>query len=918
MTKQEESSQSIRVEVPVTPGVVSSGKSTYFEQERPATSSSEKLPFDPAGSTPGPRWNANAYEPSQESAGVNAGSARARGAFPNDELAQDPVKMYPSLNLSGHIISVTFNVPYSIGFVPGKDWDLQPRRGTSSLFDSLSYLASSSSSWNHTLVGWTGEIRKMPDADTLKNVSAPRSKLSEPISLPGMPKPKFIDPNESMLITKADRQRLEKQLERDHGGKIVPVWLTDEGKEGKDDVFTIKDQSRWRRFARKELYTLFHYKQNEPTDAKAARVAWADYYRMNVLFANRVMDVYKPGDVVIVHDYNLMLVPSLLRQRLHTIYVGFFLHIPFPSSEYYRCLGRRKEILEGVLGANMIGFQALSYARHFSSCCTRILGFDSSASGVDAFGSHVAVDVLPIGINAHATEKAAFEDPKVEENIKRIKEMYAGKKIIIGRDRLDAARGITQKLQAFELFLERHPEWEDQVVLIQITSPTDMNTEGRDGESKALEKISELSARINGRYGSIGFSPVRHLPHYLSREEYFALLRSADVGLITSVRDGMNTVSMEYAICQKENHGQLILSEFSGTAHNLEDALHVNPWDLGKVSDAINEALSMSDAERAIRSNKLYEHVRTHNIQNWTKSFIKHLLSSLESFDHSFVTPVLNRVLLLKQYRNADKRIFMFDYDGTLTPIVQDPKSAIPSDRVLRNIKALAADPKNAVWIISGRDQAFLEECFGHVTELGLSAEHGSFVRYPGREDWIDITEEFGKQWQDDVLATFQYFTEKTPGSFIERKKVAVTWHYRRADPEFGAFQASACRKQLERTVATKFDVEVMAGKANLEVRPKFVNKGEIVKALIKEHTDRGQTPGFVFCAGDDFTDEDMFRALNQSGLSTESVFTVTVGPSSKQTLASWHVVDPGDILSTIGLLNGNADEASAGDFVSC
>jgi trehalose 6-phosphate synthase/phosphatase len=703
---------------------------------------------------------------------------------------------------------------------------------------------------------------RVPDATAPPQIMAPLNKLSEPITVPGMPKPVFLDPNEGLRITRDDRVRLERQLERDHGGRIVPVWLTDEAEGGKEDAFVIKDQNRWRKFARKELYTLFHYKQNEPTDGRAARKAWADYYRMNKLFADRIMDVYTPGDVIIIHDYNLMLVPSLLRQKQPKIYIGFFLHVPFPSSEYYRCLGRRKEILEGALGANMIGFQALSYARHFSSCCTRILGFDSSASGVDAYGAHVAVDAMPIGINAHATEKSAFGDPEVATQMERIREMYAGKKIIIGRDRLDAARGITQKLQAFELFLKRHPEWEDQVILIQITSPTDMNTEGSRGESKEIEKLSEVSARINGEYGSIGFSPVRHLPHYLSREEYFALLRVADVALITSVRDGMNTMSMEYAICQKDNHGPLILSEFSGTANNLDDALHVNPWDYSRVEEAINKALTMPDKEREMRSHNLYQRVLTHNVQNWTRGFIKRLLSNLETFDHEFATPALDRSRVYSQYHSAAKRIFMFDYDGTLTPIVQDPKSAIPSDRVLRSLKTLAADPKNAVWIISGRDQAFLEEWMGHVSDLGLSAEHGSFIRHPSSDDWIDVTKEFGKQWQQDVLDVFQQYTEKTQGSFIEKKKVAVTWHYRRSDPEFGAFQAGACRKQLERTVAKKFAVEVMAGKANLEVRPKFVNKGEIVKTLVKEYTDRGETPGFVLCAGDDFTDEGMAMSV--------------------------------------------------------
>ncbi|KAI7515151.1 glycosyltransferase family 20 protein, partial [Hortaea werneckii] len=208
----------------------------------------------------------------------------------------------------------------------------------------------------------------------------------------------------------------------------------------------------------------------------------------------------------------------------------------------------------------MIGFQAYSYSRHFSSCCTRILGFDSSSAGVDAFGAHVAVDVFPIGINANTTIQAAFESPEVEEKVSALREMYSGKKIIVGRDRLDSVRGVAQKLQAFEIFLERNPEWRDQVVLIQVTSPTSIE-EREDKGDKTANKISDLVARINGAFGSLSFTPVQHYPQYLSKEEYFALLRVADVGLITSVRDGMNTTALEYVICQRDNHGPLIISE---------------------------------------------------------------------------------------------------------------------------------------------------------------------------------------------------------------------------------------------------------------------------------------------------------------------------------------------------------------------
>lgn len=413
----------------------------------------------------------------------------------------------------------------------------------------------------------------------------------------------------------------------------------------------------------------------------------------------------------------------------------------------------------------MIGFQSFSYSRHFSSCCTRILGFDSSSAGVDAYGAHVAVDVFPIGINSISTKRQAFEAPEVEERIKLIREMYAGKKLVVGRDRLDAVRGVVQKLQAFEMFLEKYPEWQEKVVLIQVTSPSAVVSDGGDNtQEKMVNKISDLAAKINGTYGSLSFTPVRHFPQYLSSEEYFALLRIADVGLITSVRDGMNTTSMEYVVCQKDNHGPLILSEFSGTAGSLSGAIHINPWDLGGVADAINDALNMSIKERDDQHNQLYSHVVNNNVQSWTNNYLKRLLTNLSSFDQSFATPALDRAKILSQYRHAKQRLFMFDYDGTLTPIVKDPAAAIPSDRVIRTLKTLAADKNNSVWIISGRDQAFLDEWMGHIPELGLSAEHGSFMRQPLSDEWVNLTEKEDMGWQQEVIDTFQRYTDKTQG----------------------------------------------------------------------------------------------------------------------------------------------------------
>jgi len=470
------------------------------------------------------------------------------------------------------------------------------------LFDSLSYLSSETGPWHHTMIGWTGEIKpaSIDPAISTRSEAHPLNNASAPVPIDGQQKPIQPIQGNEIVISKADRLRLEKQLARDEGGRIVPVWLFDHVDE-QGDIAVLKNQGRWRHYAEQELYTLCHYKQHEPTDGRAERVWWADYYRMNRIFADRIVEIYKPGDIIWIHDYHLFLLPSMLRQRLPGAYIGFFLHIPFPSSEFLRCLTRRKEILEGMLGSNLIGFQSFGYSRHFVSCCKRILGFDSSPAGVDAYGAHVAVDVFPIGINAANTQQSAFGNPDVEEKMKGIRELYVGKKIIVGRDRLDSVRGVAQKLQAFEVFLDRYPQWREKVVLIQVTSPTSMEEEKEDAANKISNKISDLVARINGVYGSLSFSPVQHYPQYISKEEYFALLRIADVGLITSVRDGMNTTSLEYVICQKGNYGPLILSEFSGTAGSLANAIHINPWDLSGVAESINEALTMLVEERQSR-----------------------------------------------------------------------------------------------------------------------------------------------------------------------------------------------------------------------------------------------------------------------------------------------------------------------------
>lgn len=421
-----------------------------------------------------------------------------------------------------------------------------------------------------------------------------------------------------------------------------------------------------------------------------------------------------------------------------------------------------------MLGANQIGFQTYAYARHFISACTRALGHESTPKGIDAGGAQVNVGTFPIGIDVDRIELDR-KQPGVLSKIQTIRDMYAGKKIIVGRDKLDLVKGVLQKLQAFEKFLLEYPEWRNNVVLIQVTSPAL-------SESQKLErKISDLVAHINGTYGSLNFTPVHHFHQTIDRDEYFALLSVADMALITSVRDGMNTTSLEYIVCQQEGHGPLILSEFTGTAGSLSAAMLVNPWDSLGVAKALNEALLMSDEHKTMRHAQLYDHVKSHTAQFWAQSFVTELLANIATPDQSDVTAFLDSELMTAKYMEAEKRLLLFDYDGTLTPIVKTPSAAIPTKKMLTYLNAIAEDRNNIVWVISGRDQNVLEEWLGGIKRLGLSAEHGCFMRPPESDKWINLTEEFDMSWKNDVIEIFSYYTERTQGEYEKSPGLMLT-----------------------------------------------------------------------------------------------------------------------------------------------
>ncbi|UZJ52633.1 hypothetical protein CBS101457_001953 [Exobasidium rhododendri] len=748
-------------------------------------------------------------------------------------------------------------------------WVLAPRRGHTALNSGIRSLCATHA---QTFIGWPGDIHFAAQARGDERKDATQTTREEQIQIEGVlaslddPKnwasqeapvkgsggagqEETISKVPTPLMNGADpveSGKTDATSRTKHGIKYVPVWLEHNVAHGHYDGY-----------CKTTLWPLFHYLlwQDVPGDRKNWEdFSWDAYVAANEAYARRIAEQHRPGDLVWIHDYHLLLVPQMLRKLVPDAHIGLFIHAPFPSSEVFRCLPQRREIIEGMLGADLACFQAFSYSRHFLSSCIRVCGFEASSNSVESFNGHITnVAYNPIGIDAEKIAKDCA-DNGVGPKIEAIRNMYKGKKIIIGRDKLDVVRGVIQKLQAFYKLLEEFPQWRDKVVLIQVTAPS-MN------DSPLLERqVSELVSHINGEFGNLSFTPVHHYHQIIDRDEYYALLSVADLAIVSSLRDGMTASTMEYIVAQeKYKKSPLLLSEFTGSAGRLRSAIQINPWATFSCAKAINYALMMSDEERLQRHDDLYHQVISHTSHTWAATLVKLLVQQLLSEQTAHFTPPLNRTHLVEQHHHATKRLFLLDYDGTLTPIVKDPEAALPSKKLLSALERLSQDDRNLIYIISGRDERFLNQHLGHLQQVGFSAEHGGYMKEVGSDKWINLTKDLDMTWMKSVKGAFEYYTERTSGSVIEEKKSSITWHYRNADPDFGIFQAKECQAHLENMVAQLgMAIEVLVGKKNLECRPLAVNKGEIVKRILYNNPDAE----FVFCAGDDKTDEDMFRAL--------------------------------------------------------
>src|SRR5882724_291438 len=656
--------------------------------------------------------------------------------------------------------------------------------------------------------------------------------------------------------SEADRRSLEKQL--DEFG-CVPVHLTLPEIKG----FYVG-------YANGVLWPLCHYLIDQlPLRPRH----WSTYETINARFADVLAELYRPGDVVWIHDYQLMRVPALLRERIPGARIGFFLHIPFPSFEVFRVLPTRELIIEGLLGADLVGFHTAAYAKHFSIAAAELLDLAVEGPGEESLirhpGGETAVGVFPMGIDAERFSGLAEKaDPAAQ---RRALGVSRREQLLVGIDRLDYTKGIPRRLLAFEYLLHRHPELKEHVTLLQVAVPS---RTGVAAYRRLRRQVDAQVGRINGLFGTPAWTPVRYLYHGFAQTELVGLYRIADVMLVTPMRDGMNLVAKEFVASRPDEDGVLLLSEFAGAAAELTEAVLINPYDVEGTTSALYRALTMSREERRSRMQALRRRVTQHTLDRWRRAFV----SALEARGRATASdeprgrpsPASQVRAALEEIRSASDLVLLLDYDGTLVPFAPAPELARPDSSLIELLAQLAARPHTDVHLVSGRQQSVLEEWFGRLP-IGLHAEHGAWSRLNGERTWRRH-ESVRPLPYDDLLALLKRYTRETPGALIERKAAGLSWHFRMARAEQGARHA----ERLLEEAAERWPrdvVEVLRGNQVLEFRPAGVHKG-----LIMPHVLAAAPPDArVVAIGDDRTDEDLFAALPEGAVSIH----VGPGPSA-------------------------------------
>jgi trehalose 6-phosphate synthase/phosphatase len=664
-------------------------------------------------------------------------------------------------------------------------------------------------------------------------------------------------------------ERAEVSQALDQIGGVVPVFLE------KKEV-----QGWYEELSNRVLWPLLHAM---PPATRVAPGAWQRYVDANQRFADVIAERARPGDTIWVHDYQLALVPQMLRQRELDCAIGFFLHIPFPASETFRTLPEREQVLRGILGANFIGFHAYEYISHFRSSVLRILGVESEPEHIVLPTHHARMGALPIGIDPQEIEEIACSEESAAEHAE-LAERYRGRTVILGVDRLDYTKGLPQKLVAFEEFLEKNPEMAERVVFIQIASPSRL---GVAEYQKLKRETDELVGRISGKFGGVTGSPLVYVHQHVPREKLVPLYQLADIALVTPLRDGMNLVCLEYIAARGDRPGTLILSEFAGAAQCLSGAILVNPYHTGRLAEILMEVVNgVEDPSAAEAFSHMREFVYGNTATVWAGRFLARLEATWREFGGRVRRLRARDLRLAERVRGAHRPLLMVDYDGTLQDHVRVPALATPAPGV-REFLAEAAKVART-YVVSGRPAVVLDQWLGDLG-VGLVCEHGLAIRHPGGS-WSEPPHFDARVLEEIAEPLMRDFCDRTPGSRVEKKAASLAWHHRGSDPKLGAWRANELINQLEGRLSGQA-FSVLMGARVVEVRHVTMTKAAAVGAILAANSECD----FVLAAGNDRTDEDMFQAVAASAVPSASIF---VG--GLNTSAEFFVESPDELLQRL------------------
>lgn len=639
-------------------------------------------------------------------------------------------------------------------------------------------------------------------------------------------------------------------------------------------------------FSNSVLWPLFHY---FPSFAEYDQDHFENYLQANEHFAESLLRQVRPGDTVWIHDYHLLPLAGMLRAAMPELTIGFFLHIPFPSFEVMRLLPRswQEALLQGMLGADLVGFHTIDYAAHFLQSVQMVLGIDSDRHVLRFNDRLVKIDVFPISID-FSLFNGTYDHKQVVAKREALAENTTDQKIIFSVDRLDYTKGVQNRLKAYDLFLKSNPEYAGKVIFILVLLPS------RDHITRYADRkriIEELISQINSRHGNIHWQPVNYRYNFLTFSELMSLYTGCHLALITPLRDGMNLVAKEFVASRKDEQGVLVLSEMAGAARELGDALIINPNDAAEMSAKIKEGLEMESGEQQHRMQQMRSRIGSYDVKVWAEDFLgelQNIKTKQQSFQVEFLGGDAKRTIL-ESYRRSNKRLLLLDYDGTLVSFASEPHLAVPGEDLLSLLGELGSVPENDLYLISGRSSAWLEKQFGSLP-VNLIAEHGARSK---TKDGAWTTEvETHSEWKEQVSHIMEMYVRRCPHSFIEEKEFSLAWHYRNSNKEQGRLRAIELKGELQECIHNN-RLQVLSGHKVLEVRINGIDKGSAVKKVLG-----GKAYDFVFAVGDDRTDEDMFRLLQKN----KNCFSIKVG--TQASYARYNLMNPQMVVSLLSVMN--------------